>query len=192
LDSALEILHLQAKLTALNNRRRCQAPTNPVLLIECLSNPQVFFEPTVAPSSLAFCRKSGNQEDLLQSRATATYKCLEVFSKYSAQETNLGIRNRIKLEQLKDQVKWIIDFAGFAAQFEPEHYNKVIFRLNTLCHTRFANVQADYYKLVATVTSNYSGTGPFFTLADIPHWEFLKGQTFFGDLKIDKDYKLGW
>jgi hypothetical protein len=128
----------------------------------------------------------------LQSRATAAYKCLEVFSKYSVQETNLGVCNCIKLEQLKDQVKWIIDFAGFAAQFEPECYNKVIFGLDTLCCTRFANVWADYYKLVATITSNYSGTGPFFTLAHIPHWEFLKGQTFFGDLEIDKDYKLGW
>jgi hypothetical protein len=65
---------------------------------------------------------------------------LEVFSKYSNQGTNLSARDCIKLEQLKDQVKWTIDFAGFAAQFPPECYNKIIFGLNILRRTHFTNV----------------------------------------------------
>jgi hypothetical protein len=128
----------------------------------------------------------------LCSRATAAYKRLEVFSKYTLQQINLSARDCIKLEQLKDQVKWIIDFAGFAAQFPPERYNKGIFGLNILCCTCFTNVRVNYYTLVATVTSNYSGTGPFFSLAHILHQEFTKGQTLFGHVKVNKDYLLGW
>jgi hypothetical protein len=191
-DSAIEILRLQAELTEFNNRRRQQPPTNSVPLIERLSNPIKFFEPAVAPSSLTFRRKSGDREDLLRSRATATYKRLEVFHKYHTQRGNLSVRDRVKLEQLTDQVKWIVDFAGFAAKFPPERYNKVIFGLDILRRTRFTNVRVNYYTLVADVTSDYSGAGPFFTLAHIPHREFLKGQTFAGHVKIDEDYKLGW
>jgi hypothetical protein len=191
-DFAIEILRLQAKLTEANTRRRRQEPTTTVPLIKRLSDPQVFFEPAVAPSSLAFRRKSDDREDLLHSRATAAYKRLEVFSKYSSQEINLSARDCIKLKQLKDQVKWIIDFAGFAAQFPPERFNKIIFGLDILCRTRFTNVQVNYYTLVATVTSDYSGAGPFFTLAHVPHREFTKGQTLFGHVEVDEDYLLGW
>jgi hypothetical protein len=66
----------------------------------------------------------------LRSRATAAYKHLEVFHKYHTQRGNLSVQDCVKLEQLTDQVKWIVDFAGFAAKFPPKCYNKVIFSLD--------------------------------------------------------------
>lgn len=192
-DLDREILGLQAELTHSRSRPPRSLPAPPPLEQRITEPTPVHWHEPIIPLGIAFGKNTTQRAAVIKSRAQNSLTRLEVFWKYPEQLTSLSERDRVYIEQLKDQVTWLVDFSDCAAQWPPERLTPVYFGLNTIRRFAIKQVRKTYFKIILDLTN----VDPIrhFSAAHIPHRVFFKGDKYKDEdwsAVVEVDHPLGW